>query len=483
MSLKSSRLAPWTTLLVAGAAQFLVLLESTIITVAIPPIGAALGDGGWLAWVLSGYLLAFGALLLPGGVWADRGGQRRVFLAGLIVFAIASVLCAIAPTIETLVGARALQGASAGVLAASALGVVLTRYIGARERAIALTVWSALGVIGAVAGSLIAGPLIVWLGWPGVFWINVVAVAVLIPFALRTIGSHAGSRSSPRVWPAFIAAAGTAAILAGLSIAEGAVLAGVVVAIVGVLLVVGTVLMQSRSRSPILPVRLFRLPSYRVAATGLFLGNGLMIATMFAYSRHLQGHYELSAATASFAVLPMALAALIVAFTADLLIGRLTAVVTFRLAAIALIAGAGMLLWVSLSDAAWGWLIAGGVLIGAGLPACFVILNRMAFAQVDAAEAGAASGFTNMLTTIGGAVTVAVTALAAGLFGQSGAYGVLVVSALIIAVLSFVRSQDSSVEIVKDSQVLERDPRAVEEAGKAAALAEPSGDKTAESAA
>ena len=412
------------------------LLESTIITVALPPIGNALSDGGWLAWVLSGYLLAFGALLLPGGVWADRSGGRKVFLVGVIAFALTSILCALAPSIEVLVAARVLQGASAGVLAASALGVVLTRYIEARVRAIALTVWSALGVIGAVVGSLIAGPLIVWLGWPGVFWINVVAVAVLLPLALRTIKPHPARHTSPRTWPAFIAAAGTAAILAGLSVAERAAPSGIAIVLVGAVLVAGTVLAQSRSRAPILPVRLFRLPSYRIAATGLFLGNGLMIATMFAYSRHLQGHYELSAATASFAVLPMALAALIVAFLADMLIARLTETTVFRLAAAALVVGAGLLVAVSLSDLAWGWLVVGGVLIGVGLPACFVILNRRAFAHVDTSEAGTASGFTNMLTTIGGAVTVSLTALADTLFGQTGAYGLLLVSALIITALA-----------------------------------------------
>ncbi|MFT3862359.1 MFS transporter [Micropruina sp.] len=435
----------------AGAAQFLVLLESTIITVAIPPIGAAVGDGGWLAWVLSGYLLAFGALLLPGGVWADRYGQRRVFLAGLSAFAVTSVLCAVSPTIEILVAARALQGASAGVLAASALGVVLTRYVEARERAIALTVWSALGVIGAVVGSLIAGPLIVWLGWPGVFWVNVIAVAVLVPFALKLIQAPATKTAAQGVWPAFVAATGTAAILAGLSVAERAVVPGVVVTLLGAAAVIGVVVVQGRARSSILPVRLFRLPSYRIAASGLFLGNGLMIATMFAYSQHLQDHYSVSASTASFAVLPMALAALVVAFLADPLIARITETVTFRLAALSLIIGSAVLLGVSLMNAPWGWLIAGGVLIGAGLPACFVILNRRAFAQVDAGEAGTASGFTNMLTTVGGAVTVAITALSASLFGQAGAYGVLLGSGVIIACLSLASGADPA-EVAADDE-------------------------------
>ncbi|MFI9627335.1 MFS transporter [Streptomyces sp. NPDC052042] len=445
MLLKSSRLGPWTTLLVAGTAQFLVLLESTIITVAIPSMGADLGDGGWLAWVLSGYLLAFGALLLPGGIWADRRGQRPVFFTGLVSFAVSSVLCALSPGIEVLVATRMLQGASAGVLAASALGVVLTRYVGSRERAVAMTVWSALGVIGAVAGSLCAGPLIMWLGWPGVFWINVAAVAILLPVAWRVIESRRGAAVSPRVWPAFVAATGTAGILAGLSIAERTVAPGTAVALLGIAVVVGTVLAQRRSAAPILPVGLFRLPSYRAATTGLFAGNGLMIASMFACSSHLQGEYGLSAAAASLAILPVALAALVVAFLADLLIGCFTETVTFRLAGVVLIAGAGVLLWVSLTEAAWGWLIVGGALIGAGLPACFVILNRTAYAQVESSQAGSASGFTNMLTTIGGAVTVALTALAGTLLGRPGAYGVLLASALFIATLRREPSHQSAV--------------------------------------
>ena len=162
-----------------------------------------------------------------------------------------------------------------------------------------------------------------------------------------------------------------------------------------------------------------------------------MIATMFAYSRHIQGHYGLSPQAASLAVLPMALAALITAFTADMIISRLSLSGTFRLATSALVLGAGGMLLVSVSDAAWKWLIAGGVLIGAGLPLCFVILNRMAFEQVEAAAAGAASGFTNTLTTLGGAVTVSLTALTTSAFGNAGAYGMLLLSSAILTALSF----------------------------------------------
>ncbi len=512
MNLKSTFFAAWKVLFAAGAAQFLVLLESTIITVAVSPIAADLGNRGWLAWVISGYLLAFGALLQPGGVWADRHGQRPVFLGSLLAFGVTSVLCALAPSIELLVTARVVQGGAAGALAASALGSVLIEYEDARRRAIALTAWSALGVVGAVAGAVIAGSRFSSLGWPGAFWVNVVAVAALVPPSWRIIRSQTSpfpavqsstapaadpsptttapipstapspapspmdpsptpptassptdthpipstvssptapspmpsttpspttTSHSPKVWPVFASALGAAAILAGLSVAESKAISGIAIAGIGACLAIITITAQWRSTNPILPIRLFRFASYRIAAAGLFVGNGLMIATMFAYSRHIQGHYGLSPQAASLAVLPMALAALITAFTADMIISRLSLSGTFRLATSALVLGSGGMLLVSVSDAAWEWLIAGGVLIGAGLPLCFVILNRMAFEQVEAAAAGVASGFTNTLTTLGGAVTVSLTALTTSAFGNAGAYGMLLLSSAILTALSF----------------------------------------------
>ena len=193
-------------------------------------------------------MLAFGALLLPGGVQADRLGHRRVFLLSLVGFAITSVACALAPSMPLLVVARGLQGACAGVVAASALGVVLTHYVDARQRAIAMTVWSALGVVGAVVGSLVAGPVISWLGWPGVFWLNVVAVAVLLPFAVTKLSPGVVVGSSASSWPAIVAAGGAAMILAGLSVAGGNAVLGVALALAGVLLVVGIVASRAGCR-------------------------------------------------------------------------------------------------------------------------------------------------------------------------------------------------------------------------------------------
>lgn len=433
MKLKSTA---WGVLTVAGTGQFLVLLESTVITVAIPSIGSALGDHGLLSWVLSVYLLAFGALLLPGGAWADRYGQRAIFLAGLAGFATTSALCALAPTIQLLVAARAGQGASAGVVAASALAVVLTRYTGERERAIAMTAWSTLGVIGAVVGSLAAGPLISWLGWPGVFWINVAAVLALLPCTVLVVPRSQSARPSHpiRATPAFASAAGAAIVLAGLSLAEARPLVGVAAAAAGAAAIALVVRQQLRTSRPLLPVSLLRLRKYRLAVASLFLANGIMIAAMYAYSQHLQDGFGLPASTASVAVLPMALASLVIAFTADAFITRLGESLVLRIGSVLLVAGTLTFLLVSITSLTWGWVLLGGVLLGAGLPACFVVLNRRAFSAVDAAESGAASGFTNTLTTLGGASLVALTALGTGLGGHSGSYLVLLTATLALGV-------------------------------------------------
>lgn len=439
MELKSSA-GKWAVLCVAGTAQFLVLLESTIINVALPSIGQALGDNGWLAWVLSGYLLAFGAFLLPGGVWADRIGKRRVFLLAAGGFAVSSALCAVAVNIELLVSARLLQGITAGMLAASALAVVLSHYVQVKDRTIAITIWSALGVVGSVIGTLIAGVLIEAFGWPSVFWINVLAVAMLLPFAWKLIHSPAGTMSSAPLWPAFSLAIGTAMILIGVAIIEKHLPLGMLAILCGAAVIVITVrnqLLQTQAAS-ILPLTLFQLASYRNAATSLFLINGLMISLMFLLSYQLQKIYLLPVKTASLAILPLALSALIAAFLAELIIGKLTRQTTYHLAGGLLIAGTALSAVATLFDAPWQLLMITGAFIGMGIPLSFVVTNQLVYTQVPADKEGAAAGFTNMLTTLGGAVTVTFAALTLQYTNLIGAYLLLLASAIVVAVLSLI---------------------------------------------
>src|SRR5580692_9403277 len=163
----------WAVLVVVCLAQFMVILDGTVVNVALPAIDRALHfPAGDLQWVVSAYVLLSGGLMLLGGRTADVAGRRRVFLAGLTVFTAASLASGLAPTSGALVAARAGQGLGAALLTPAALSIITTTYAGAR-RAAALSAWGAIGGGGAAAGVLAGGILTTWLGWRSVFLINV----------------------------------------------------------------------------------------------------------------------------------------------------------------------------------------------------------------------------------------------------------------------------------------------------------------------
>jgi EmrB/QacA subfamily drug resistance transporter len=164
---------PWTLLVLLCAAQFMVILDATVVNVALPSIRRALGFTATdLQWVVTAYLLATGGLLLLGGRAADLLGRRRIFLTGLGVFTTASLLSGLAASPGMLIASRAAQGAGAALLSPAALSIVTTSYAGA-QRARALSTWGAIGGAGAAAGVLLGGVLTSWLGWRSVFFVNV----------------------------------------------------------------------------------------------------------------------------------------------------------------------------------------------------------------------------------------------------------------------------------------------------------------------
>jgi MFS family permease len=171
----------WWALALLGATFFMVILDGTIVYVALPSIQDALGfSPAGLQWVMSAYLLSFGGLLLLGGRAADLLGRRRVFMAGVTLFGASSLLCGLAWSAPVLVGARAIQGVSAAVMAPTALSLLMTVFPEGPERNKALGIWGGIGGIGATAGLVIGGPITAGLGWEGVFFINIpVALAVL----------------------------------------------------------------------------------------------------------------------------------------------------------------------------------------------------------------------------------------------------------------------------------------------------------------
>ena len=180
--------APWTALAIAGIAQMIVMLDSTVVNVALPSIGRDLQAGPVaLQWTISGYVLTYGALLLFGGRLADTIGRRNAFLSGLAVFGVASLVCGIAADEAVLVAARFGQGVGAALLSAAALSIIVATYgRNPAQLSTALTVWSGLGVIGAVLGVILGGVIVEYLSWRWAFLSNIpVVLAVLVAVVLR----------------------------------------------------------------------------------------------------------------------------------------------------------------------------------------------------------------------------------------------------------------------------------------------------------
>lgn len=414
----------WRTLALLGAAQFMLILDVTVVAIALPHIGTDLGLArDTLTWVVSAYTLMFGGLMLLGGRAADLYGARKVVLTGLAVFVAASLVTGLANSAELLIGGRIAQGIGAAILSPAALSVV-TKIFHGQELHKALGIWSALGGGGAAIGVLLGGVLTAGPGWEWVFYINVpIGVAVLVVLT-RTLPADLPRHSSARldVPGAVVVTAATGTVIwalinAGdrgwLSVVTLASLAA------GVVLYVLFAVLQRVVRSPLMDLRIL---TRRPVAAGTFLimvATALMIASFFLgsfYLQHLQGY---GALRTGLLFLPVALATIVGAQWAGQAIGRLGArpVATGGLVVAAL--GAAV-------PAIWDGsaVVVAGISFGAaGIGAVFVAASTTALANVAPQEAGLASGLLSTFHEFGAALGVAVVSsiAAASIAGTSSA--------------------------------------------------------------
>ncbi|MFI6740187.1 MFS transporter [Nonomuraea sp. NPDC050451] len=381
-------------LIVLATAQFLVVLSTSIVNVALPAIRTGLGlSAAGLSWVINAYVLVFGALLLLGGRAGDVYGLRRVFLIGIGLFAIASLAAAIAPGDATLITARALQGLGAALLAPTALGLVLTLYPGGR----ALGVWGAVSGAGGAAGVLLGGLLTDLYGWRSVF-------AVLVPFALAALLAtwRLVEPTPPRggqldVPGAVTVTAGLVALTYGLTSSWPA-------ALVGVALLAAFAVLQRRSRDPLLPSRMARvaLPNTLMAMLGaVWLGLFYFLPL---YQQRTLGYTPMEAGLTQ---LPLALMITISSWAAARLRGR-------AILPAGLLALAAGLAWLARTPAHGTFLIdmlGPTLLIGAGLGVAFVRITALSSAGVPAEDSGLAGGLVNAARQVGGAVALSALTL------------------------------------------------------------------------
>lgn len=405
------RRSPWATLAVLALAQFIVVLDVTIVNVALPHIQTDLGFAPEsLQWVISAYTLLFGGFLLLGGRAADLLGPRRVFIAGLVLFGAASLVAGLADSPGFLIGARAVQGLGGAMLSPAALAILTVTFPHGRERNIAMGVWGGLAGLGGTLGVVAGGLLVDSLSWRWVFFVNVPIVIGLIAIVPGYVRDIRHGLDGARTFDAAGAVLGTAGLL---SVVFGVVRAEpsgwgslevLTFLLGGVALLVAFVTVEARSAAPLVPLRLFRSRALGVSSAALALNGAAFLSMFFLTAIYLQQVRGDSALEAGLHFLPMGASAILGAVLASQLVHRLgTRTVQLAGATVGLV---GLLLLgrAGASGSYTTELLPGLLLFGFGIVSLSVPAQIVAVADVANHEAGAASGVVNAFFQVGGAL-------------------------------------------------------------------------------
>ncbi|KAB2808234.1 MFS transporter [Pimelobacter simplex] len=422
----------WGTLALLGTAQLMLIVDVTVVAIALPHVGADLGlSRASTTWVVSAYTLAFGGLMLLGGRVSDLLGSRPVVLTGLAVFTAASLAAGLAGSPEVLVGSRVAQGVGAALLSPAALSALLRLFDG-EERHRALGVWSALGGGGAALGVLLGGLLTAGPGWPWVFFVNVpLGLVVAVGLARRLPagpGPHPRTGTTPTparldlLGAALVTAATGTAIFALIGAGDhgwtGARTLGLLAGAVGLYVLFGV--RQRTARSPLMDLRLL---TRRPVASGTFLvvtATALMVAGFFLGTFYLQHHAGHGALVTGLLFLPVALATVAGATAGGHLLQRLGA---RALATAGFVVAAGGFVVPALADGSAA-VVAGTTTAALGLGVLFVAASATALGHVSPHESGIVSGIVSTFHELGASLGAAViSSVAAASIAGSTASG------------------------------------------------------------
>ena len=415
---------PWAVLILALAAQALVVLDISVVNTAMPTIGHDLSlASSDLQWMVTAYLLLSGGGLLLGGRIADLLPRRRVFMTGLTLFTTASLFSGFSSSAGELIAGRALQGAGAALMTPAALAIIMTTYTGA-QRARGLALWGAIGGLGIAAGVAVGGALTTWAGWQAIFWINVpvgtaalVAAAHLLP---REPANRVGIARFDILGAATVVT-GLVALMYTLARTEShgwasvQTISGLSVAAAAL---AGFLLVERRAATPLVHPHTWSIRSL-VWATAVMLGiTGLLMGTIFLTTNFVQTTLGYSALTAGLAFLPLA-AALVVgthlaSHVAASASGRVIATI-----GLGVVAGGSLLLSRATPDASYAVdLLPGLLVVGLGAGLVFVAVSAAAMSNIPDQHVGMASGFMMTGHEIGAALGVAVLSAVATAAGS-----------------------------------------------------------------
>lgn len=421
--------ASWALLAVALAAQVLVVLDISVVNTALPTIGESLDlDGGDLQWVVTAYLMMSGGGLLLGGRISDLLSRRGVFLTGLGLFTLASLVSGFADSGNQLIGARAAQGLSAALLTPSALSLITTTYSGA-QRKTALALWGAVGSLGVAAGVLVGGAITTWSSWQFIFWVNAPVGLVALVVGRHVIAKETVAR--PKLTSFDLPAAAT--VIAGLATLIYALggtanhgwwsLRTIVALTASALLLVAFLTLERRAAKPLFPPHVWKLKTL-VSGTAVMLGvTGILVGTVFLTSIFMQTVLGYSAVQTGIAFLPFALAITAGTVLARHLLGHLTPRVVAA-TGLGLVAGAAVLLATATAHAHFASnLLPGLVGLGLGVGMVFVPVSVTSMMGIPPSHAGVASGFLMTGHEIGAALGVAVLSAVASSAGSLASSG------------------------------------------------------------
>lgn len=414
----------WGVLAICASALFLVGLDTTIVTVALPQIGASLGVGeGRRAWVVDAYTVPFASLLITSGALADRFGRRRVFQTGLLVFGLASVACATAPSAGLLVAARAAQGVGASMLTPVALAIVVNAMTAPRERARAIGVWSAMFGLSMAAGPVTGGALLAAFDWRAVFWINgpLVLTAILLVVAFVPESRALRARRLDAIGQVLLAL--MLAIAVGLLIEGPRVGWGSPFALIayGALPLVFAAFWWAESHrdDPLIDPGLFRLAPFAGAVGSALTVFFAFSATLLLTTLLLQEGLGLTPVEAGAATLPMALGTIACAPLAGDLVGRIGPRVPLLAAGGCLLLG-GALLTTLAADMNVPVLLVAYALVGIGVGLSNPPITNTAVSSLPPARAGVAGGITSTARQVGTALGIAMAGSLAAMMPTAG---------------------------------------------------------------
>jgi EmrB/QacA subfamily drug resistance transporter len=404
----------WLALGVILIAQIMILLDATVVNVALPSAQADLGfSDASRQWVVTAYLLAFGSLLPLGGRLADAFGRKTMFIVGLLGFAIASAAGGAAPNIGTLITARAIQGGFAAVLAPAALSLITVIFTDLKELNKAFAIFGAVAGSAAAIGLLLGGLLTDYANWRGCMYVNI-AFAIVGIIGGLTLLHNSTEPNKPKlsVPSTIIGSAAIFGVVFGSAKAQtdgwGSAVA-LIPLITGGLLLVGFVVFQKFDRHPLIPLRVLADRNRGAAYLTLLLGQGAVFALFLFLTYDFQGVLGYSPIMTGVAFLPMMVAVAVVAtLTQSVLVQHLTMRVIVAAGLIISGAGAALLAQADAGSRYAAWVLPGLILVGAGIGSAIVSAVALGQLGVESRDAGTAGAVNNVSQQLGAALGIAV---------------------------------------------------------------------------